>query len=72
MNEFKKNKFQILFVDYRGNYQFLDFISLKQAYPKFRLLISRSDCLLCDLRFCGSLESVASYKNYKYLPIEGE
>ena len=66
MNEFKKNKVRLLFVDFHGNFQYMDFVTLKQACHIFRVLISRSDCLLCDHRFCGSLTSFASYKNFNF------
>lgn len=71
-DEFKKNKVRVLFVDCFGNYSFHDFQNVPQACTWFRHAISRTDCFLCDMRFCGDLENLASYKNYKHILIKGE
>lgn len=65
------NKYQILIIDSSGNYRFDDYQSLNVAVPAFRRHIERSSTLICDLRICGDLEPIASYRNYKLLKIRG-
>lgn len=65
------NKFQVFFCDLAGDYHFANFVSLSSAVIYFRKSISLSECLLCDLRLCGSNECIATYRNYKYLKIKG-
>ena len=65
------HKFQVFFRDVQGNYSFAYFVHLKDAVTFFRFSISKTECLICDLRNCGSLDCVASFRNYKYLKIKG-
>lgn len=68
---YNPNKPQIFFVDVNGNYRMTYFTCLQNAVDEFRRLVRSYDCLLCDLRYCGSSECLASFRNYKYLKIKG-
>ena len=65
------NKFQVFFCDVEGNYNFANFLHLNESVSFFRRAISKSECLICDLRMCGDLECIATYRNYKHLKIKG-
>ena len=66
------NKIQVFLVDDSGNYWIESYQKLECAISAFRRYIERSSCVLCDLRVCGSNESLASYRNYKFFKICGK
>ena len=70
---YNPNKPQVLYVDVDGTYSITFYTSMQLAVDAFRHLVSKSSCLICDLRYCGITDHgvIASYKNYKYLKIKG-
>lgn len=65
------NKLQIILVDENGLLSFDYYTDKRNAVQRFRDLASRTTTLVVDLRYCGSHDCLASYRNYKHLKICG-
>lgn len=60
---------QIIQIDYEGNLSVIRFTSLALAVAHFRKHLN--DTLIIDLRYVGSVESIAHHIDYSHFKIKG-